>query len=113
MGRPSGWLPHGRGQHTALRSLIGALHRRHQQQQQQQHQRQAAEGPSPLWVRDRTWIAAMDYDTGQRVLFGVDGAPRASLPDAVVASCSVPGWYERPLSAAAATWTAACGPRPR
>ncbi len=87
----SGWLPHGRGQHTALRSLIGALHRRHQQQQ---HQRQAAEGPSPLWVRDRTWIAAMDYDTGQRVLFGVDGAPRASLPDAVVASCSVPGWYE-------------------
>ena len=27
----SGWLPHGRGQHAALRSLVGALHWRHQQ----------------------------------------------------------------------------------
>ena len=31
----------------------------------------------------------MDYDTGQRVLFGAEGAPAASLPDAVVASCSI------------------------
>jgi NTE family protein len=36
----------------------------------------------------------VDYDSGQRVLFGREGAPRASLPDAVVASCSIPGWYE-------------------
>jgi NTE family protein len=36
----------------------------------------------------------VDYDTGQRVLFGRSGAPHASLPDAVVASCSIPGWYE-------------------
>ncbi len=28
----------------------------------------------------------MDYDTGRRVLFGRDSAPRAPLPDAVVAS---------------------------
>jgi NTE family protein len=35
----------------------------------------------------------MDYGTGQRVLFGADGAPAASLADAVVASCSIPGWY--------------------
>jgi NTE family protein len=28
------------------------------------------------------------------VLFGRDGAPRASLAEAVVASCSIPGWYE-------------------
>src|SRR6516165_10624210 len=76
----SAWLPHGRGQHTALRSLVGALHQR-------------AQSPAP-WVGDHTWIAAVDYDTGQRVLFGRDGAPRASLPDAVVASCSIPGWYE-------------------
>jgi len=76
----SAWLPHGRGQHTALRSLVGALHQR-------------AQSPAP-WVGDHTWIAAVDYDTGQRVLFGRDGAPRASLPEAVVASCSIPGWYE-------------------
>jgi NTE family protein len=28
------------------------------------------------------------------VLFGQEGAPRASLAEAVVASCSIPGWYE-------------------
>jgi NTE family protein len=76
----SAWLPHGRGQHTALRSLVSALHQR-------------VESAAP-WVGDHTWIAAVDYDTGQRVLFGRDGAPRASLPEAVVASCSIPGWYE-------------------
>jgi NTE family protein len=75
----SAWLPYGRGRHTALRSLITGL-----------QQRQAESG----WVGQPTWIAAVDYDTGQRVLFGRDGAPAASLPDAVVASCSIPGWYE-------------------
>jgi len=79
----SGWLPHGRGQHTALRSLVGALHlRHHQHRTEPQH-----------WVDGRTWIAAMDYDTGRRVLFGQPGAPPATLTDAVVASCSIPGWY--------------------
>ncbi len=46
------------------------------------------------WARDgRTWIVAVDYDSGQRVVFGREGAPVAALPDAVVASCSIPGWY--------------------
>ncbi|MGH3157445.1 MAG: patatin-like phospholipase family protein, partial [Streptosporangiaceae bacterium] len=31
---------------------------------------------------------------GRRVIFGRGDAPPASLPDAVVASCSIPGWYE-------------------
>jgi NTE family protein len=98
----SAWLPHGRGQHAALRSLIGALQYRHQQ-----HARPGAHTDSPgpggpaaeprAWVTGRTWIAAVDYDTGQRVLFGQDGAPRAALPEAVVASCSIPGWYEPAL----------------
>ena len=77
----SAWLPHGRGQHAALRSLVTGL-------------QVAFDGPSSGWADDRTWISAVDYDSGQRVLFGRDGAPRASLPDAVVASCSIPGWYE-------------------
>jgi NTE family protein len=77
----SGWLPHGRGRHVALRSLVGALQARHQPD---------ARG----WADGRTWIVAMDYDTGRRVLFGHPKAPRASLADAVVASCSIPGWYE-------------------
>jgi NTE family protein len=41
----------------------------------------------------RTWIMAMDYDRGQRVAFGSDGAPPARLADAVMASCAIPGWY--------------------
>lgn len=49
------------------------------------------------WARDgRTWIVAVDYDSGRRVVFGQAGAPVAALPDAVVASCSIPGWY-RPM----------------
>jgi NTE family protein len=83
----SAWLPHGRGQHAALRSLVSALHLRH-------HQQRVPGGTPPAWVDDHTWIAAVDYDTGQRVLFGQEDAPRASLADAVVASCSIPGWYE-------------------
>ena len=86
----SGWLPHGRGQHRALRSLVGALHRRHHQR----HHRASRDVPSSHWVDGHTWIAAMDYDTGRQVLFGRPDAPRASLTDAVVASCSIPGWYE-------------------
>jgi NTE family protein len=78
------WLPHGRGQHAAVRSLVTVLHGRHH----------ARSGTPPHWPGGHTWIAAMDYDTGQRVLFGRDGAPQAPLPDAVVASCSIPGWYQ-------------------
>jgi NTE family protein len=36
---------------------------------------------------------AVDYGSGRRVAFGRPGAPPAALPDAVVASCSIPGWY--------------------
>ena len=81
------WLPHGRGQHAAVRSLVTALHGRH-------HQHFGRGETTPCWPGGRTWIAAMDYDTGQRVLFGRDGAPQAPLADAVVASCSIPGWYQ-------------------
>ncbi len=53
--------------------------------------------PAADWAADgRTWIVAVDYDTGRRVAFGRGGAPAASLPDAVAASCSVPGWF-RPM----------------
>src|SRR5262249_26493510 len=40
------------------------------------------------------WIVALDYDSGRRVVFGRDGAPAATLSEAVTASCSIPGWYE-------------------
>ena len=76
----SAWLPQGRGQHTSLRSLLAALQR--------------PGDALARWPAKQTWIGAVDYDTGQRVLFGQPGAPRAALHEAVVASCSIPGWYE-------------------
>src|SRR3954447_22043232 len=39
------------------------------------------------------WIVACDYATGRRVPFGRDDAPRPDLPDAVAASCAIPGFY--------------------
>jgi NTE family protein len=93
----SGWLPHGRGQHAALRSLVGELHERyqrgHHRPEGDRHEGGAGTAATSPWVDGRTWIAAMDYDTGRRVLFGQPGAPPAMLTDAVVASCSIPGWY--------------------
>src|SRR5580658_39536 len=88
----SAWLPYGRGRHTALRSLITGLQRT--ASRAADADRADGTGADADWADGRTWIAAVDYDTGQRVLFGRDGAPPATLPEAVVASCSIPGWYE-------------------
>ena len=38
-------------------------------------------------------IVAMNYDSGERVVFGRAGAPPIGLAEAVVASCSIPGWF--------------------
>lgn len=46
------------------------------------------------WARHPSaWIVAMDYATGHRTVFGRPGDPVASLPDAVAASCAIPGWF--------------------
>src|SRR4051812_6504281 len=37
------------------------------------------------------WSMALDYGSGRRVAFGRDDAPDAELPDAVAASCAIPG----------------------
>ena len=43
--------------------------------------------PRGAWAAHHaTWIVAMDYESGRRVVFGRDGAPHASLRDAVRAS---------------------------
>ena len=39
------------------------------------------------------WPVAVDYATGRRVVFGRSGSPHAQLPDAVAASCAIPGFY--------------------
>lgn len=49
------------------------------------------------WPTQRElWLHAWDMHDGRLVTFGRDGAPDASVADAVVASCAVPGYY-RPV----------------
>jgi NTE family protein len=50
--------------------------------------------PSGWSTHPHLWIAAIDYQTGERVVFGRPGAPYAELCDAVAASCAVPGFYQ-------------------
>ena len=83
----SAWLPLGRGNHAALREMVHALHRH-------SFGLPASAEPPSEWVDGETWIVAVDYDSGRRAVFGRPGAPPASLADAVVASCSIPGWYQ-------------------
>lgn len=81
----SAWLPVGRESHAGLHAMVQVLHSLAAQPEAQQ----------PHWVeRGQTWVVAVDYDTGRRVVFGRSGAPQARLADAVIASCSVPGWYQ-------------------
>jgi len=79
----SSLIPPGRARHDSLTSLVQGL------------LPPAPTRPERTWPRrGETWIMAVDYDSGRRVAFGRSHAPAATLPDAVVASCSIPGWYE-------------------
>lgn len=49
------------------------------------------------WVdHPNYWAVACDYASGKRIVFGRFGAPPAELPDAVAASCAIPGFF-RPV----------------
>jgi NTE family protein len=85
----SAWLPRGRGRHEALHATVAAL-----DTLAGQRRGGPADWSPGSWADGRTWIVAVDFDTGHRVMFGRPGAPRVALADAVVASCSIPGWYE-------------------
>jgi len=45
------------------------------------------------WPERATWICAVRRSTGQRVVFGREGAPQVPLPLAVAASCAIPGFF--------------------
>lgn len=44
------------------------------------------------WPED-LWVCAARRDDGRRVVFGREGAPTATLSDAVAASCAIPSWF--------------------
>ena len=52
--------------------------------------------PSGWAPHPRTWITALNLRSGERVVFGRPGSPRAHLDRAVRASCAIPGLY-RPV----------------
>ncbi|MFJ9844886.1 patatin-like phospholipase family protein [Kitasatospora sp. NPDC101155] len=49
----------------------------------------AEPGPAALPLR----VAAVDYRSGHRVVFGDPDAPAVAVADAVMASCAIPGWF--------------------
>jgi NTE family protein len=46
------------------------------------------------WPAAPTWIVAVELDSGRRVVFGRDGAPKATVAEAVRASCAIPAHFE-------------------
>ena len=71
----AGWLPRGLVSTEPLKDTI---------------RRACASGWAP---HPNYWAMALDYTTGRRVAFGRPGSPPAELPDAVAASCAIPGFY--------------------
>jgi NTE family protein len=68
--------PRGRGDLTPVGTLISEL------------------SGDPGWPEHpRTWMVALDFDSGRRVAFGAPGEPVVSIAQAVTASCSVPGLF--------------------
>jgi NTE family protein len=71
----AGWLPNGPFSTEPLKATV---------------RRACSEAWAP---HPAFWAMAVDYETGRRVAFGRDDAPDARLPDAVAASCAIPGFY--------------------
>lgn len=46
------------------------------------------------WPEAPMWLCAVDLRNGRRVVFGRDGAPAATVGDAVAASCAIPGYFQ-------------------
>lgn len=46
------------------------------------------------WPADDLWVCAVRMRDGRRTVFGRAGAPGADVPNAVAASCAIPGVFE-------------------
>ncbi|MFF3068586.1 patatin-like phospholipase family protein [Kitasatospora sp. NPDC057936] len=68
--------PHGRGSLAPVGALVRDLH-----------------GPGGWPAGSALRVAAVDYRSGHRVVFGDPDAPAVAIADAVMASCAIPGWF--------------------
>jgi NTE family protein len=72
----SGWLPRGLVSTEPLKDTVRRVN------------------PGGGWApHPHFWPMAVDYGNGRLVAFGREGSPVAELPDAVAASCAIPGFY--------------------
>jgi NTE family protein len=71
----SGWLPRGLISTEPLKETVRRAN------------------PSGWAPHPNYWAMAVDYGSGRPVAFGRTGSPPAELPDAVAASCAIPGFY--------------------
>jgi NTE family protein len=71
----AGWLPHGPVSTEPLKETV---------------RRVCSEQWAP---HPNYWAMSVDYQTGRRVALGREDAPDTSLPDAVAASCAIPGFF--------------------
>ncbi|MEJ3657480.1 patatin-like phospholipase family protein [Actinomycetes bacterium KLBMP 9759] len=77
----SGLLPAGRGRMGSLIRMVAALQTR-------------LGITTDGWVPGAPlWVVAVDYDSGERTVFGRAGGPPSTVGEAVLASCSIPGWF--------------------
>jgi NTE family protein len=72
----SAFVPPGRGKMEGVSALIAGLGH-------------VEDWPAHPGLR----LVAVDYGTGDRVVFGAPGAPHARIGEAVLASCAIPGWF--------------------
>jgi NTE family protein len=71
----AGWMPHGPVSTEPLKETVRRV-------------------CPDRWAPHPNYLAmAVDYATGKRVAFGSEEAPDVALPDAVAASCAVPGFF--------------------
>lgn len=77
----SALMPEGRGSLEMVGRLVQAV-------------QDEVGAPAGGWSRHpAARVVAMDFESGRRVVFGDPASPQASLADATMASCAVPGWY--------------------
>ena len=85
-------VPAGRGSLAGLSTALGATLEAVRADRDAPSDDSASAAPSADWP-PALRIVAIDYRDGTRVAFGSPDAPRGSVVDAVVASCSIPGWF--------------------
>jgi NTE family protein len=71
----AGWLPRGFISTAPIRNVVEGFIK------------------EPWPSKTRFWAVAADYGNGRRVAFGREDAPRATVGEAVAASCAIPGFY--------------------